>query len=136
MPPARAEPGRRSATPGQLLLEGRILGGDAQPLAVHLHPGIGEPHLFVERLTGRILSLAGEHAGGDGRVAEYGDLEIRIVDAAPGIRFRVGEHGVLATEYLAVSGRLHDLVGQQWREQLRVVRLLRLEPLLRKTVVY
>jgi hypothetical protein len=63
------------------------MGRDAQPFAIRHHPGIGEPHPGVDRLTST-SSLAGKGAGGNCRIAKHSYLQIGVVGAAPGIRVR------------------------------------------------
>src|SRR6516225_876323 len=97
-PGSRAGAWNKGRSDPALHLEWRVLGGNAQPLAVRHHPRIGEPYPCVDRLASGVRSLAGEDARGNGRIAKHRDLEIRVIGAAPLLGFGRCEYGVLASE--------------------------------------
>src|SRR5262249_46263835 len=103
---------------------------NALPFAArHLYPSIGEALMNVERLARRVCALCGEIARRDRRIAECGYLQIFVIDTVEfGCLCVCERFGLIA--HFPVTRRIHEPVSEQRSNEVGIVCLLRLQPLL------
>lgn len=113
-----------------LLLYGRAVTRHALPFSVwHLYPRIGPALKRIERLSSLIGTLALEAARRYGRVTEDCYFHILILDSLILSRFRDRQAlGPIAD--FPFGARVHELVRQQRGNEVGIIRLLRLHPLI------
>src|SRR5437773_1278308 len=100
------------------------------PLTVgHLNPCIGKALSNIETLSRSIGALTLESSRGDCRIAKYRHLHVVVIDAGIFGRFRCCQRLGLIVDFPITAGG-YELVSEQWRDQVRVVCLLGLKPLL------
>src|ERR1700687_4403359 len=95
----------------------------------HLHPRVGPPFIIIKRLSHGSGTIAFEAYSSDSRIAEYRYLHIVVVSAVPFSAFVKCKCPSLVADF-AIGLRHHDLVGPQRRDEIRIICLLPLKPLL------
>src|SRR5271167_4458438 len=88
--------------------------------ARHLHPCIGPGNINVKSLTRCIGTFTFEVSRGDGRIPKNGNFHIGVIGSVPFHRVDFC-HGLGFAGDLPVGGGIHELVSQQWSEQVRIV---------------
>ena len=100
------------------------------PLAIrHFHPGISPAYVFIDGLAFFVGALGFGGASRYGCIAKCRYLDVLILHAVIFGGLRTCQQFNLA-RYFAVRSGADEFVGYQWSDEVRIIRFLRLHPLL------